>query len=227
MMGLCRLIVALLLAIFAHAASAQPLDLVMRGPYSKHDTIPALRDAATFHGYANLGSRVEEHPTMSFRGVNIGKSIADVWCKTVTRMVYNNSRHPGYGDRVNQDNDGYGFKCRIDEQDPFFVSVVGLTNSWKGATFAISGGKQYDLLHMKFSRVEVSAYVGMSLTSLSYEAPNRHKDYYLLFIPMAHRGVSVSVSGLCTVGWEEELLPVDRIRLRSWNLRCEKRVNFF
>lgn len=226
---LWRAVLALMLAIFATEAQAQdrPLDLALRTAYSKYDTILSLQSVAAFRTYSDLGPQTKDQQIASFHGHDTGQSLADVWCKTVTRMVYSNSKHPGYGDRVNQENRGAGFKCRFNDKDPTFVTAAGLTNSQEGATFAVSVGKQYDLFEARISRFEVRGYVGASLTTMSYEVPNRHKEYLLLFIPMAHRGVSVSLSGLCTVGWEEELLPVDKIRLRSWNLRCEKRVNLF
>lgn len=223
-----RVVLVVILVIFATEVQAQdrPLDLALRTVYSKHDTILSLQSAAAFRTYSDLGPQMKERGIASFHGYNTGQSLADVWCKTVTRMVYSNSKHPGYGDRVNQENDGVAFKCRFDDEDPIFVTMAGLTNSQKGVTFAVSIGKQFDMFEVRVAHVQVKGYVGTSLTAMSYEIPHKHKEYFLA-IPMAHRGVSVSFSGLCTVGWEEEILPVDRIRLRSWNLRCEKRVNLF
>jgi hypothetical protein len=158
-------------------------------------------------------------------------TFTDTWCKTLTLTYWSNSKHPGYEhpEYLNQNQRGVGWKCRKDGDHPTFVSVDTMINSQFGSTMALSIGKQIDLINWRGIRY----YRGASLTGLSYEMPGRHRTAYGI-APITHRGVSADLSELFpiqlprkfkgTVGWEELRLPIDGIRVRSWN--AEIRMNF-
>lgn len=150
----------------------------------------------------------------------------EVWCHSATYTYWSNSRHPGhkYVDLLNQDQDGFGIKCRKTGRHPTFFSVDGMTNSQFGETFAVSVGKQLDLLEYK----GVKLYVGISLTGISYKRPERQDTVYGV-APFRHRGISWELPWyqLGTIGWEEQRLPVGNIRLRSWHLKVVHQQNFF
>lgn len=155
-------------------------------------------------------------------------TLAQALCKRVTYAFWSNSRHPGYKSvaHLNQDQEGLGVKCRGYESHPTFVSIDTMTNSQFGATFALSFGKEIDIIDWNGVRY----YHGASLTALSYEMPAKGRTAYGV-IPIWHRGVSMDLSKVPivlpfkfrgTVGWEELTLPKDKIRVRSWNIGIKK-----
>lgn len=186
---------------------APPLDLV-------------LRDFKT--------QSVSHLPYLRFGPEGLGTSLADDHCTTIDQVFSLRSQHPVYGNRVNQDNKGFGFKCRIGKQDPMYVHMGGLINSQWGTTFITGVGKQVDLLSVEGPfRTQFRYYVGAELDALSYEWPSRRKTYYGA-APLAHQGVagsySSNTSGLsATAGIEQQHLPVDHIKVYQYFFRIAKR----
>lgn len=145
-------------------------------------------------------------------------SVADALCKSVVRVITFRSHHPGYGYRVNQNNWGYGFKCRFGDKNPWYGTLGGLINSQSGSTFVVGIGKQFDLLtFLGPFNTEIKYYVGTELDAIAYEWPSRKMIYYGI-APLWHQGVAVRLSGrpsevFAVVGIEEQRLPIDRIRM--------------
>lgn len=157
------------------------------------------------------------HAPVSFGGVSPGESLAD-GCTNIVRVLTYRSQHPGYGDKVNQNNYGYGFKCRIGDRNPMFFDLGGLENSQRGSTFAAGVGKQIDLVNYEIVRGWwVGYYIGGEAMFITYEWPSRKKQYMGL-APMLHEGAFVRrrspVDGLSVVvGIERDHLPIGGIKL--------------
>lgn len=223
-MGFIRLMCCMLFVFLCGEGLAKDkaLDLSLRD--TKYADIRPLGFPGPSEVWQDTFPDTRQSPTMSFRGNGESTSVTDIWCKSITRTFWSNSRHPGgdRGGRLNQENRGIGFKCRIEKDNPVYFSLDTLTNSQRGASMAASMGKQLDLVNL----YGVKYYVGLSATLLSYEMPRRRKTVYGI-VPMPHRGVSYEVPyGWGTIGWEEQFLP-QGIKLRSWNFLLKKRVNIF
>lgn len=193
--------------LMASVACAQPLDLVLRGP----------KDRAQHLLYVRFGSEPVD-------------SLAENYCTTIAQVFSFRSQHPGYGNRVNQNNKGYGFKCRIGAQDPTFVHLGGLTNSQWGSTFVGGIGKQIDLLFFEGPfGTKIRYYIGAELDAISYEWPARRITYYGI-APLWHQGVAVHLPGngkfsglIGVIGMEQQHLPVDHILMYQGYFRIIKR----
>lgn len=221
-MSFVRMVCFLILALLCGGVLAKDkaLDLNLRAKYRNMGLTPQMPGEMWQDPFVDT----KQPPTVSFGGSGEGSSIADVWCKSITRTFWTHSLHPGgdHGGRLNQDNWGVGFKCRIARDDPLYVTVDALTNSQRGTSFATSFGKQLDVV----SFYGVKAYVGISATMLSYEMPGRHKTMYGI-VPMPHRGISYELpGGWGNVGMEEQFLP-QGIKLRSVNILIRKKLDIF
>lgn len=197
-----------LLFFVSAAVCAQPLDMTQ---YQKTE-------------------RVRQLSHIRFGPADLSDNLAESYCTTITQVFSLRSQHPGYGDRVNQRNRGYGFKCRIGTQDPNFVHMGGVDNSQWGSTFVVGFGKQVDMLSLKGPfNTEIRYYVGAELDALSYEWPSRRMTYYGI-APLWHQGLALhlSVSGKSSgftgvIGMEQQHLPVDHIRMYQGYFRIIKR----
>lgn len=111
------------------------------------------------------------------KGTNI-KFADPVFCKSITATFFGNATHPG-GARngiYNEDNDGYGFKCNLDDGRTLSIFIYGILNSKYGNTLAVGISQGVTLIDVYGVRVSV----GIALTALSYEMHRSHSVYYLV-----------------------------------------------
>lgn len=99
-------------------------------------------------------------------------------CKSITISFFGNATHPGGGRNglLNERNDGYGFKCNLDQSRNLSLFVYGILNSKYGNTLA--GGISQGITLVDLYGVRLS--VGIALTTLSYEVHHRHQVLYLV-----------------------------------------------
>jgi hypothetical protein len=196
-----------LLSFVSVAVCAQPLDLTLRDLKKQ-----SLRHASL----------------VRFAPEESAASLAESYCTNVTQVFSLRSQHPTYGNRVNQNNKGYGFKCRIGSQNPTFVHLGGLVNSQWGTTFIGGIGKQVDIFSIEGPfRTELRYYVGAELDVLSYEWPSRRMLYFGV-APLWHQGAAIHFSSQTSgfsgaVGIEQQHLPVDSILVYQGYFRITKR----
>lgn len=195
----------------AHAEAAADRVMENVSEFAEDDLVPQSQ-AVLKEGL------VPKIPPARFNFREESVSLADTYCTSVVRVFPWSSYHPGYGHKVNQNQNGYGFKCRIGTKNPTIVELAGMTNSQRGATLAFGIGKQIDLVSVRGPLgSKLSYYVGGSINFLAYEWPSRQAMYFAWPVPLVHHGLALQLPrNLGVIGVEEERLPVDGIRLYKY-----------
>ncbi len=136
-------------------------------------------------------------------------------CQNTAFTLWTNSSHPGgnKSHKLNEDNDGLGFKCFFNKTSSTFFHLDALENSRHGSTLSVGLGMQFSV----FEIGALKAYAGGTLSPTYYEVkdPGKRSRVEFLVIPSVHYGIGFELPrNYGTISFEEKIL-FGRIRLRS------------